>query len=146
VTPPPHYESESKDRTKTQAGLFGFFDGFDSNLENALADQFYQGQRIARVQVDKAPRRKATGRLSSLSRGEPDNLGNAFAAAERHADAAAAAHEGLTTVRPFLERYPQDFVELTRALTQIYLKACEKSGTEPDQVLLGRVRVNGTAQ
>jgi hypothetical protein len=73
-------------------------------------------------------------------------LGHALAAAERHADAATAAHEGLTTIAPFVERYPEVFVELTRALTQTYLAACEKSGTEPDQVLLARVPVNGTGQ
>jgi hypothetical protein len=72
--------------------------------------------------------------------------GRALAAAERHADAAAAAREGLMTIAPFVERYPQVFGELTRALTQDYLSACKKSGKEPDQALLARVPVNGTAQ
>ena len=73
-------------------------------------------------------------------------LGFALAAAERHADAAAAAHEGLVKIAPFVESYPQVFAELTDALTQTYLSSCEKSGAKLDQALLARVQVNGSAE
>jgi len=63
----------------------------------------------------------------------------ALAATERHGDAAAAAREGLMTIAPFVETHPQVFRDLTRALWQSYLSACEQCGTGPDQALLARV-------
>jgi hypothetical protein len=66
-------------------------------------------------------------------------LGQALRAAERHGDAAAVAREGLTAIVPFAERHTRAFGDLARALSQDYLAACEKAGTEPDMALLGRV-------
>jgi len=63
----------------------------------------------------------------------------ALAAAERHGDAAAATHEGLMAIAPFVERHAHAFDYLARALYRDYLAACEKAGTEPDQALLERV-------
>jgi hypothetical protein len=66
-------------------------------------------------------------------------LSGALTAAERHGDAAAATHEGLITIAPFLEKHAHVFDNLARALGRDYLSACKEAGTEPDQALLMRV-------
>jgi hypothetical protein len=43
-------------------------------------------------------------------------LGKALAAAERYREAAAAAHEGLAAIAPFVERHPRALSDLARAL------------------------------
>jgi tetratricopeptide (TPR) repeat protein len=65
--------------------------------------------------------------------------GALLTAADRHGDAAAATHEGLMTIGPFLENHAQVFDDLARALGRDYLSACKEAGTEPDQALLMRV-------
>ena len=66
-------------------------------------------------------------------------LSQSLAAAEQHADAVVTADEGLISIMPFVERHPQALGDLARALGRDYLAACEKTGAEPDTVLLGRV-------
>lgn len=66
-------------------------------------------------------------------------LAHALALAERHADAVASCHEGLVVIAPFVERQAQAFGGLARALSQIYIEACEKAGTARDSALVERV-------
>src|SRR5262249_13835511 len=66
-------------------------------------------------------------------------LGHALTQAGRHADAAAAFHEGLETIAPFVERHAQAFGELALTLGRIYVAACEEAGAAPDAALLERV-------
>jgi hypothetical protein len=66
-------------------------------------------------------------------------LSAALTASERHADAAAATHEGLVTIAPLLEKHAGAFDNLAGSLVRVYLSACERSGTESDLALLGRV-------
>ena len=63
----------------------------------------------------------------------------ALAAAEQHADLAVTAHEGLISIMPFVERHPEAFGDLARALRRTYLVACEKADAEPDALLLDRI-------
>jgi tetratricopeptide (TPR) repeat protein len=65
--------------------------------------------------------------------------GQTYAQAGRHADAASAFHEGLTTITPFAERNVQAFGSLVGQLCLAYIAACTKAGTAPDAALLERV-------
>ena len=66
-------------------------------------------------------------------------LGQTLATAERHAEAAAAAREGLAAIEPLAARHLDAFGGLARALGRDHLEACERAGIEPDTELLGRV-------
>jgi hypothetical protein len=66
-------------------------------------------------------------------------LGQTFTAAERHAEAARAWHEGLSLIALFVERHPQAYANLARALRRDYLAACEKAGAQAEAALLERV-------
>jgi tetratricopeptide (TPR) repeat protein len=66
-------------------------------------------------------------------------LGRAMSVAEQPGDAATAFREGLTTIAPFVERHPQAFGELTRALQRDYLASHATLSAEGDSELLARI-------
>jgi TIR domain/Tetratricopeptide repeat len=66
-------------------------------------------------------------------------LGQKLASAEHYQDAAAATFEGLTSIVGHLERHPQAFGDLARALGREYLESCERAGAEPNWALVERI-------
>jgi hypothetical protein len=67
------------------------------------------------------------------------SLSRTLIALEQYNEAAAAAHEGLAAILPFLEKRVSAFEDLASALRRTYLSAYEKAGTEPDQQLIARI-------
>jgi hypothetical protein len=63
-------------------------------------------------------------------------MSQALAGAERYAEAADVAREGLAAIAPFAETQPHAFGELARALGRSHVEACEKAGREPDSAML----------
>jgi hypothetical protein len=66
-------------------------------------------------------------------------LGNTPASAGRHQDAVAARLEGLTLIAALVERQPQAFGHLARALCGDYLESCERTGAEPNSALVEKI-------
>ena len=66
-------------------------------------------------------------------------LSDAFAAVDRHEEAAQAATEALDILVPFVERYPQAFGQLGRAIASSARKHTDAAGLQPDAALLQRV-------
>jgi hypothetical protein len=66
-------------------------------------------------------------------------MSDALAALERHADAAVAATEALSTLAPSVERYPESFGGLARTIAADVLKYSQAAGVEPDMALLDRI-------
>jgi phage-related protein len=66
-------------------------------------------------------------------------MSDALAALDRHDDAAKAATQALEVLAPFVERYPQTYNGLARAIGADVLKYSEAAGQMPDAILLARV-------
>jgi len=66
-------------------------------------------------------------------------LGQILASTGRHQDALAVRFEGLMSIAGHVERHPQTFGDLARALSRDYLESCERAGAQPDSALLERI-------
>jgi tetratricopeptide (TPR) repeat protein len=123
-----------------------FLPGLAMSLNNAGTILLKLGRREEAL----AASQEAVDVYQRLAQSQPDMflpdlalslgaLAQAMLAAERHAEAVAATREGLTAITPFMERYPEAFGDLARALRQVYLAACDKAVEAPDTALLDRV-------
>ena len=63
-------------------------------------------------------------------------LGKALAGLERFAEAAEAFSEGVRTILPYTEAYPEALVGLTEVLLSLYLDACRSAALAPDPDLM----------
>jgi tetratricopeptide (TPR) repeat protein len=66
-------------------------------------------------------------------------LARIFATAKRYQEAADIAREGAAAVGPCVQRYPEMFGDLARAIGRTYLDACTALGAEPDYSVLESV-------
>lgn len=78
------------------------------------------------------------GALGELAHSLGD-LSQKLALADRPGAAAVVAAEGLLTIAKLLDRHPQNFADLARALTQSYIRACVLGRIAPESALLERV-------
>jgi hypothetical protein len=62
-----------------------------------------------------------------------------LAGAERYAEAAASAQEGVAMIVAFSETQPAVWADLADALVRTYTGACERARIEPDRTLLQRI-------
>jgi hypothetical protein len=60
-------------------------------------------------------------------------------ALDRQTEAAQAAHEALEILAPFVERYPETFADLARAISADLLQYSDAAQQAPDRALLERV-------
>ncbi len=93
---------------------------------------------------------EAVGVYRELARGNPDAFlpdlarslgahGSVLRGVERYAEAMEAFGEGVRVLAPFFRRLPEAFAGLIGNLLNDYLSACQATGREPDEELLGPV-------